>query len=332
MVDEDTPMQPHPMTPEQQFIASLQERIAALESHLSQTVPPVVAPISKFRTIKHNKPPEFDGKDKHFCTTFLSHVELYMRINRSEFNTDEDKILFATSYLRGPAYSWIEPHLTKPKDSLMTNWETFKDTLISTLGDPDRERTLTRQLQSLRQNKSCASYATEFFKLSTFLLWNNEALIAQFYSGLKPEIKDALAIQDRTFDTVEDLSAACIRLDNRLYERRTDDKKDNDRKTSAPFRSNLPPTQTAPRPSPRNTSSDPVPMDIDATSNKKYKPLTPQEKDRRRKNNLCMYCGEQGHMVNTCPIRTPRRANATSNSTTTPVATFSVSGNSQNQA
>jgi Retrotransposon gag protein len=177
------------------------------------------------QSIKFNKPPEYDGKDKHYCTSFLSQVELYIRANRSEFANDESKILFTITYLRGPAYTWIEPHIEKENDPIMATWSSFKQSMIKSLGDPDRERTITRQIQNLRQTKSCASYATEFFKFSAFLTWNDDALRAQFYTGLKSEVKDALAIMDRTFTSIDELSDVAIRLDNRLFERRSEERK-----------------------------------------------------------------------------------------------------------
>ncbi|MCO5569381.1 hypothetical protein L7F22_023093 [Adiantum nelumboides] len=40
------------------------------------------------------------------------------------------------------------------------------------------------------------------------------------------------------------------------------------------------------------------PMQIDSA---RFQPLSAQKKQRRRINGLCMYCGEQGHMVQQCP-------------------------------
>ena len=31
--------------------------------------------------------------------------------------------------------------------------------------------------------------------------------------------------------------------------------------------------------------------------------LTEEEKERRRRNNLCLYCGGSGHMVRNCPAK-----------------------------
>ncbi len=34
-----------------------------------------------------------------------------------------------------------------------------------------------------------------------------------------------------------------------------------------------------------------------------FTPLTPQESECRMQNQLCLYCGQAGHMRNTCPVR-----------------------------
>jgi hypothetical protein len=39
-------------------------------------------------------------------------------------------------------------------------------------------------------------------------------------------------------------------------------------------------------------------MDLDTA---RFKPLSAQEKDRRRRLNLCLYCGEPNHMARQCP-------------------------------
>ncbi|SCZ91722.1 BZ3500_MvSof-1268-A1-R1_Chr5-1g07630 [Microbotryum saponariae] len=46
-------------------------------------------------------------------------------------------------------------------------------------------------------------------------------------------------------------------------------------------------------------------MDVDATTTRRA-PLTPQEREQRLKNNLCLYCGEGGHQVSSCPAA-PRK-------------------------
>jgi hypothetical protein len=326
-------------TPEEAW-TNMQNRIAQLEQQIllltQQPPPPTPTPVQHSdhrNSVKYNKPPEYDGKDKHFCSTFLSHIELYIQANNFQFTTDQSKILFTISYLRGSAYNWIEPHIGKEENPIMNNWPQFKSAMIKNLGDPDKVRTATRQLRTLQQTKSCAAYSTEFFKLSAFLSWNDDALISQFHNGLKPEVKYALAIMDRDFKTVEELSETAVRLDNRIFEQRSEENKSKEREKSASNARNSSNNAPVASHTPRDTSSDPIPMNIDATSGRKFQPLTQEEKDRRRKNNLCLYCGQSGHILNNCPIKKPRTINSIDNSdSSTPSATFTLSKNSADQA
>jgi hypothetical protein len=48
----------------------------------------------------------------------------------------------------------------------------------------------------------------------------------------------------------------------------------------------------------RPASFRPAPMQIDTA---KFKSLTETEKLRRRTNNLCLYCGNPGHIAHQCP-------------------------------
>ena len=263
-----------------------------LSSVAAPTAPsqPIAPPGSTQRHI--NKPPEFDGTNRHFCATFISHLKLYIHANPDLFPSEQSKVLFAASYLRGNAFAWFEPHLLVNSDPLTTDFQQFLDALLANLGDPDRHRSLTRQLQTLKQTGSASTYATSFFRLATFLKWNDEALKAQFYSGLKPQVKDALALRDKDPATTQELSELAIRLDNRIFERKSE--------IQPAYKPPQASWSSHPTPSP---STAPQPMDLDANHTKKHKPLTPEERQQRRSKNLCLYCGDPHHFIQNCPLR-----------------------------
>jgi hypothetical protein len=314
---------PNPMDQLQGQVNNLATIVQQLVAHVQATPPaaPVVPePVPEVPTAnaysgnsgKHlKKPPEYDGKDKGFCSTFLSHLNLYIFGNPSLFPNEQSKVTFAASYLRGQAFKWFEPHLLKPLDPLLHSFTLFQEELLRNLGDPDKERTVTRQIRSLTQTSSAAAYYSQFNSLAAYLHWNDDALRAQFYEGLKADVKDALALANIDPLTIEDLAALAIRLDNRLYERRMDGRKQPEKKTSsgnATSTSNNnrrpPPTTSRYTTETRTVQSGPTPMDLDATKNgKKFKPLTPQERQHRIANNLCLYCGHAGHRVGDCPTR-----------------------------
>jgi hypothetical protein len=118
--------------------------------------------------LKLNKPPEFDGRDKRAANTFLMHLQLHFFAAPHHFPDDCTKILFAATYLRGSAFTWLEPHLSW-NDPLVQSWDAFQEAFLSSLRDPNRERTVTCELSALTQAGSTTAYSTEFFHLSAFL-------------------------------------------------------------------------------------------------------------------------------------------------------------------
>jgi hypothetical protein len=150
----DTPAPTVPTTQE------LQAHILELEAYIQQmavqnTVSNQALSIARSKTLKH--PPEFNGKDRRACETFLSHVKLYLNSNAVLYPTERDKVMFASSYLRDSAFKWFEPHLKSDNLAILDNFQTFQDELIRNLGDPDRLRSLTRELQTLKQTGSAAA-------------------------------------------------------------------------------------------------------------------------------------------------------------------------------
>lgn len=293
-------------------------RIQELENQIAHLTQASQAP-SQPRTVG-KKPPEYDGKEKELCATFLSHLALYFNTNPQSFPTDASKVQFAATYLRGRAFRWFEPHLYTPGDRMLHDYQYFRQQMLENLGDPDRKRSLTRKIQRLSQTSSAASYSTEFFQIASMLDWNDESLKAQFYSGLKADVKDALALLPQDPESLHDLSNMAIRLDNRIYERRGDQGKGRQNNHSrAPARNNV--HMSAPQ-------SHPTPMEIDGTSKK----LTDEEKQRRKVNNLCLYCGDSGHRRDSCSKRKNNMRNLSASDFPSNANTNRKQGNAQAQA
>lgn len=52
-------------------------------------------------------------------------------------------------------------------------------------------------------------------------------------------------------------------------------------------------------------------MEIDATRISRQRgPLSQAEKDRRRREGLCLYCGNSGHVANDCPNKGKKTGNS----------------------
>lgn len=213
--------------------------------------------------------------------------------------------MFAASFLRSTAFSWFQPYLDNPLSPLLDNFELFCNSLYATFGDPDEVGTAERSIFNHRQTTSVAAYASDFRRFASLTSWNDSALCAQFYRGLKDAIKDELAKMGRA-DTLDQLIEIAIRLDNRMQERKMERFIHTSNPSHRPnnFQSRrtltMPHYDMPPRPQTLNESSRH--MEIDG-SKPRFKKLTEEEKQRRKDLGLCLYCGTPGHVANGCPSR-----------------------------
>jgi hypothetical protein len=217
-------------------------------------------------------------------------VDLYIGFNLDKFKTEVDKVMWAVSFLRGAAFDWIEVFLNDFMDSkdddkepetnaIFGSYQEYKKRLNRVFGDIDAKRSAERQLQGLRQHKSATTYAAEFQQYAGRTDWNDEALTAQFYKGLKDAVKDDIVRGDRPRDLQAMISMA-IKIDNRLFERGLE------RRGHYSGGQGRKPQK----------SHWPQPMELDAAYRKPQ--ISKDEMDRRRKGKLCFECGKEGHMAN----------------------------------
>ncbi|XDV53693.1 hypothetical protein PO909_022129 [Leuciscus waleckii] len=139
-------------------------------------------------------------------------------------------------------------------------------------------------LLSLRQGgSSAADYTLTFRTLAAQTGWKDDPLRLLYRKGLNSDLQGELACRDdgKSLSQLMDLA---IRLDNLMRARRTPPKPRVGEYPSA--------------------SSEPEPMQIGFTR------LTTEERERRRRNNLCLYCAQPDHLRATCPVRPTSRDSA----------------------
>lgn len=132
-----------------------------------------------------------------------------------------------------------------------------------------------------------------------------------FFRGLSEEIKDLLAARDET-SSLEELISLAIRLDNRLAERRRE--RVARRSVPPPPLYSNQPRQPAPAP-PLLPEQAPAVMAPAAPVLNPEEPmqlgqmkLSPEERQRRLRLGLCIYCGLAGHILAHCPTRPKEQA------------------------
>jgi len=83
---------------------------------------------------------------------------------------------------------------------MFSSFSKFKLRITRIFGDIDEERTSERHIRALNQKGPASSYAAEFQQYANRTQWDNAALTAQFYQGLKDCVKDNIVRGDRPKD------------------------------------------------------------------------------------------------------------------------------------
>lgn len=234
-------------------------------------------------------PDKYDGSRGN-CRAFLNQIQLVFRLQPSKYPDDKTRVGAIGTLLTGHAAAWFSP-LFEQDSPLLYDLKAFKEEFEQTFGEFDRTSTAANRIRALKQGSSPVSkYAAEFRLLASDLAaWGEAALIDQFYRGLNDEVKDLLLTIALPQSLNEAVSQA-VRCDNRLFERSQERKMRY--QPSWPGREDV-------------ARSGPAPMEIDlakqAARNDISKNAKEEERQRRRSNNLCYYCGDPGHMVKGCP-------------------------------
>uniref|UniRef100_A0A3B4D6I7 CCHC-type domain-containing protein n=1 Tax=Pygocentrus nattereri TaxID=42514 RepID=A0A3B4D6I7_PYGNA len=248
------------------------------EPELDKATP--MAPVSSsLVTFPVSKPNKFKGNpDK--CRGFLLQCSLFF--DNFPASTDQARISFIVSRLSEKALEWA----TASWDHIhrMTYLQFLKE--FKAVFDHPYEGKLSGELLAkLRQgNRSVVEYSLEFRILAASSGWNEAALLVIFRQGLNPDLLNELACEDDDL-SLDQLINLAIKLDHLLrHQTRV--------KLERKFKRVLSASKVAPE-NPEPTE----PMQCDSSC------LSPEERLRRMKNSLCLYCGEPGHWIRECTKR-----------------------------
>ena len=293
----------------------------------AEPFPPSLA----IRAPRMRDPDPYDG-DREKLYIFLTQCELIFAGSEHQFATEHAKVLYAISYLRGPAFTWAQPfigssHRLGRLPPAIDTWRAFSTSLTDLYGDRNLVRNKEQELMVLNQTTSVAAYAAEFRRIEQYLAWNEPALMAHFYRGLRPGVKDGLVSVPQFPENLTQLIEDSNRIDSRISERQLERRATSMGQTNLrPAAAQNPRVQFNPR-TPQSTpnanqpaqmaslpsNSTPTvtggstPMELDSSSSRR---ITEAEKQRRRENHLCMYCGGSNHFRANCPYRRPSQAQA----------------------
>jgi hypothetical protein len=275
----------------------------------------------KVQEPKVKDPETFHGQ-RDSLNAFITECDLVFELQPSRFGDDRTRVSYMVSLLRGTPLLAVRPLLAyDPRPYFLDNHRLFVEYLQTNYGDPDEKGTARRKLKNLRQITSASAYFAEFQQYIAILGWKDQdPIIDKAIDGLKSYLKDEVARSGHRPNTLSDLIAFIIPLDNRLYEREQEKRYETRNATSRPT-TNIKSTQptamtsvTSATFTPRSTNfadTKPTASNYTRTTGSTPRgPLSDAEKQRRRDNNLCLYCSEQGHSAADCPLALARSARA----------------------
>jgi hypothetical protein len=149
------------------------------------------------KELKVAKPDKFTGKKGGEVYKWFAQLRLVFRGNPSTYNSDEDKVAYALSYLTGAAQNWAMPILQaldegRPHD-LLHNYEAFRGAIVVVYGEIDRRGNTEDRLANIRQTGAVATYISTFNEHAAQVEWNEPSLMARFCAGLKDDLLDSIA-------------------------------------------------------------------------------------------------------------------------------------------
>ncbi len=217
---------------------------------------------------------------------------MHFALQPRTFNREESKVAFVLTLLSGKAALWGTA-VWENQDNCCSSFLALSTEMRRVFDRAVAGRETARLLADLRQGDgSVSDYSIQFRTLAAECHWNEEAQWDMFLHGLADRVQREIYILDlpRSLNGLVELA---LRVDARL-----------NRVTQRARSNRLQYPTEDPRTNGGNAVSpvfDHEPMQVGRAR------LSREERERRRSQGLCLYCGKAGHFLYSCPVKEQAR-------------------------
>ena len=238
--------------------------------------------------------PEFYDGQGNKALAFWNILENYFTVNKDTFNTDHKKVASALTYFKRDtqASEWASDKMATAIVAQPTNygmWQAFKDAFKAQFIPPQTELEVLAKLHATPQGRrEFNKWYQEWSQHACHANVGANTLMFAFRNALHEDINNRIASQSPQPATLAELVERARDLDRywRMYAKPSDNQE-------LCCISEL---------SVENSYTE-----VNATQSSSYetpvlrKKLTSEQRRFRRENNLCFYCGKEGHSAGGCP-------------------------------
>jgi hypothetical protein len=148
------------------------------------------------------EPDTFDGSDPKKLHGFLLQCKLNFHAKPKAFSGNLEKVNYSLSFLKGTALDYFEPYLTDNPDNepdWLSDYDTFVKELMINFSPYDSIADAEIELEQLvmKENHKATKFFVEFYRISSHLDYNNQALLQKAYLAFTKRIKDEMVHFDK---------------------------------------------------------------------------------------------------------------------------------------
>jgi len=232
--------------------------------------------------------------DRRYFKGFLAKMNLIFMLDPERFANDPIKVAYIISRIYGSAMNWAAT-LIENNDPCLNNYQQFTTKFKATFGSYDWTFIANQKLKTIKQGRigEITRYILEFNRYSDESSWNEEAKMDPFLYGLNDQIATKIYEMFPGPRSLLALQTIASRLDNGIAahkqfsspQNRSNNNNNNDNKNNNRNNNN------------RRQNKRKKPFKFNTRG-----PLSKEEKERRRKEHLCVYCRSADHSLDYCPL------------------------------